>query len=1180
MQRIRILVVVATLALASGLALAQTGSIQGTVTDKSGAVVQGAEVTARNLETNALRTVATNSTGGYSLTNLPVAPYEVSATKQGFKTFKVPSVTLTVAQVLTVDAVLEPGAVSEEVQVRADEVPGVDLETSQVSNIVDSRKMTDLPLLTRDPYSLILLSPGTIQSNSGLGGFSVNGSRERDNNFLLDGSDNNDTSVPGIAGGLASLNPDATEEFRVITNNFMPEYGRNNGAIIDIVTKSGTNTWHGGARYFGRWNALGARDYFNHNPDVNDPNKVEPMNPYVRNQFGFNIGGPIVKNKTFFFVDSEWQRFRTTLTNTSVVPNAAFKSMFNGGTFPYTDYDPNDCPGGTAPCTLQIDAGGANSNLGLGVDPLTKQILSLYPDPNGPAVDQFRGNLFYPSTSKFDARNITAKIDHHFTDNEVLTIHGAYDQLKDPDAFHDDFLPGIGATATQSHVLLAGATLTSTLRPTLVNEVKMGFNKNDNPFTCGNTNVLNVGSVDQYGRSRDFSLPDIAGFGCLPLGDSNGQWRKTGTWSIGESLSWVKGPHTFKFGADYRRVYENGYDSFTSRSLVTLAPFSNIGLSTVSVNPALPPCDPFGFLGGPANANDPYQNCGELNDGFQGTPDATPDNVFQDMANVVVGLMDSEQQSQFFDKAGTRTANDSRQFRQHEYNFYFQDSWKIRQSLTINIGLRYQFNGVPYETGNNLSNLFQNASGPAPAVDPANCGGSTPCNGFTFSLVGPGTGHLLYNNDFTNFEPRLGFAWDPFKDGKTSIRGAFGTFHDRVFGNLFGNARGNPPFQQTPFTRPLDQPENVPLPGTVATSPVILDGSFFFPIIISQHYPLPYTASWNFGVQRELLRDLTIDVNYVGNRGFHQLREVDGNPPQPDLVAQLLADGFSPSSLTFTNLWAGAEFGIFPFDPVNNNAFFQASLNESIGNSWYHGLQLNVNKRFAHGFQIQGAYTFSHAIDDSSDPLVPGEKTNRSFPRNSFALYNERGNSAFDIRHRLVVNYAWELPFGKGRAYLNGGFLGRVLEGWQLSGITTLQSGHPYELFGNRDSEHTGLSSRLDIIGNPALPAGHPRNQTGVNIDAFALAPYGQAGTVAKNRFYGPGYNNWDMVMSKDISIVEQVKLQFRTEVYNVFNRTQFDQPGDLIQSPGTFGFSTATLSRADGTTSARQLQFGLKLMF
>lgn len=1153
MLKVRILVVAALVALVSTLAVAQTGSIQGTVTDKSGAVVQGAEVTVKNLETNAVRTVSTSGTGGYSVTNLPVGNYEVAATKQGFKTYKVPGVTLTVAQVLTVDAALEPGAVSEEVQVNASEVPGVDLETSQVSNIVDSKKMLDLPLLTRDPYSLILLSPGTIQSNSGLGGFSVNGSRERDNNFLLDGSDNNDTSVPGIPGGLASLNPDATEEFRVITNNFMPEFGRNNGAIVDIVTKSGTNAFHGGARWFGRWNTVGgARDYFNH---LNNDGTVQPMNPYVRNQFGFNVGGPLIKNKTFFFVDTEWQRFRTTVTNTSVVPSAAFKGALTGGVFDFIDPIASECPGGVAGCTYSnINLGGANNNFGLPFDPLLTQILGLYQNPNGAPVDSLRGFLNFPSASKQNVRNITAKFDHHFTDRHVLTVHGAYDTFEDPDGFHDDFLPGLGATGTKQKNLVMGASLTSTLTTTLVNEAKFGFNRTDDPFTCGNLSTFNsFGGADLFGRARDFSLPSVAGFGCLALGDSNGQGRRTGTWSWGDSLSWVKGPHTFKFGAEFRRVYENGFDSFGSRDTVTFNGFSNFGQPFVSL--------------------DPNNQCGA------GGP--CGGSVLQNMSSMLYGIIDEETQNQFFDHVGTRTADDYRRFRQHEYGFYGQDSWKVRPNLTLNLGLRYQFNGVPFEVNNNLSNLFQDPSGVAPAL----AGGG---NGFTFQLVGPGTGHLLYNNDFSNLEPRIGFAWDPFRDGKTSIRGAFGTFHDRIFGNLFGNARGNPPFQESPFNVPFDTPENVPLPGSLTASPVVVDGTGFFPVIISRHYPLPYTVSWNFGVQREVMRDLTVDINYVGNRGFHLLRVIDGNPPQPNLVKQLeayCADptnafGCDQSTLQFTSLWFGGSFfGNLPFDAVNNNAFFQAALNESIGNSWYHSLQMNVTKRMSHGIQIQGAYTYSHAIDDAPDPLV-ATATDRTFPRNSFALYNERGNSGFDIRQRLVVNYVMELPFGKGRKYVNSGFAGKALEGWQFSGITTLQTGHPYDVFGNVDTEHTGLSSRLDLIGNPALPAGHPRTQTGVNAAAFAIPDFGFAGNVGKNRFFGPGYNNWDAVLSKDTTITERVKLQFRFEVYNLFNRVQFSQPDNLLQDGAQFGFSSTTLGRPDGTTSSRQLQFGLKLFF
>jgi hypothetical protein len=878
-------------------------------------------------------------------------------------------------------------------------------------------------------------------------------------------------------------------------------------------------------------------------------------------------------------VDADWQRFRTTLTNRSAVPNAAFKSMLNGGTFNYTDYDSNDCAPAAAPCTLPISAGGANSTFGYGISPTISQILSLYPDPNGPAVDQFRGELFFPSSSRYDARNLTAKLDQHFGDKHILSIHSAYDQSKDPNGSHDDFLPGIGATGFQAHTFLAGASLTSTLSSTLVNQAKFAFNKADIPFNCGGLDKLNIGAVDQYGRPRDFSLPDVAGFGCLSLFDSNGQDRKTGTWSWGDNLSWVKGAHTFKMGGDVRWVYEDGFNSFTSRSTVTLQPFGDFGYSTIVANSNhAQPCDPFGYFG--PIPTDKYENCGTDADG-------NPDFVFQDMANMLIGVMDTETQSQFFDKAGNRTADDMRRFRQHEYDVYFQDSWKIRQNLTLNFGLRYQFNGVPFEVNNNLSNLFQNASGPAPDVlDPATPGCSpslATCTGFTFTLVGPGTGHLLYDNNFNNFEPRLGFAWDPFRDGKTSVRGALGIFHDRVFGNLFGNATSNAPFQQTPISQPFDQPENVGLPTTVQTSTHSIDGSCdpdcgseFFPTIIAKHFPLPYTTSWNFGIQRELFRNLTVDLNYVGNRGFHQFRVVDGNPPQPALVAANLAANTDPEQLTFSNLWFGGP-GVLS---VHNTAFFSAALNEAIGNSWYHGLQANVNKRFSRGFQVQAAYTYAHAIDDFSDPLVASEKTNRTFPRNSYALFNERGNSGFDIRHRLVVNYAWDLPVGRGRAYLSSGFLGKVLEGWQWAGITTLQSGHPFDLFGNRDSEHTGLSSRLDLVGDPSLPSGHPKNQTGVNIDAFQLADYGRAGTVGKNHFFGPGYNNWDMVMSKDTTITERVKLQFRTEVFNVFNRTQFGQPGNLIQSPGTFGFSNDTVSRADATTSARQMQFGLKLLF
>lgn len=1133
----------------STLSFAQTGSIGGTVIDRGGAVVVGAEITIHNLSTNAYRMVPSNNTGNYSVTNLPAATYEVIAKKAGFKTARLPDVQLAVDQAATVDIEFVPGTVSEEVQVRADLVPAIDLDTSQVSNLVDQRRMQDLPLVTRDSYQLVLLSPGTIQSNSILGGFSVNGARERNNNFLLDGSDNNDTSVPGQGFGLASLNPDATQEFRVITNSFMPEFGRNNGAIIDVVTRSGSNAFHGAAYWFGRYNALGARDYFNHNLDENG--NMEPQNPYVRNQFGFSAGGPIIKDKTFFFVNNEWHRYRTALTNTSVVPTAAFKS----GIFDFTD--PN---GETFPVDL-TDPSSPNNAQGVPLSPVMGQILSLYPDPNAGAVDDMRGLYRYPSTSQEDSWDLITKLDHHINNNHNLSLHYAYRTVQDPNPFHDEFLPGLGSDSIKANAHVAGLSLTSILTPTLVNDARFGFNRLDAPFQCSGLDVLNsVGEVDEFGRARDFNLPALSGFGCQALSDTDSQWRRTGTWSLGDSLSWSKGSHIMKFGGDARFIFEDSVSAFFSRDFVTFNGFSSYGFPWANIDPSNP-CDP-------GNFDFSTNGCGS--------------SLLQDMSDMMFGYMDSEFQYQYFDHSGNRMGDDLRKFRQHEYDFFVQDSWKILPNFTLNYGLRYQFDGVPHEANNNISNLFVDPSGPAP---------------FTFELVGPGTGRQLYDNNFKDFEPRIGFAWDPFKQGKTSVRAAFGIYHDRVFGNLAANVRGNPPFQQAFFGIPLFEsggtPETTPFPDSLPTTPVVEDFAGLTPTLFPRHFPMPYSENWNFGFQQELARNLTLDLNYVGAHGVHQLRVVDGNPPDQALVQQLIDMGFAPSDLQFSNLYFGAEnpFLNLPFDPVHNNAFFAANMNQAVGGSVYHGLQVNLTKRFSDGFQVQGAYTYSHAIDDASDPIYATER-NRSYPRNSLALGNERGNSGFDIRHRLVVNYVWELPFGRGRSHLNTGTVGTILSGWRLSGITTMQTGLPYDVFygtanrGDQDSEHTGSTARGFIIGDTSRPADHDRTQTGPSRSGFCVSdlgcspPFGVPGNSGRSPFFGPGAQTWDVVVAKNTTLTERFNLETRFEFYNLFNHTQFDQPDNLLGDAQTFGFSTNTVSRSDGTTSARQMQVAMRLNF
>jgi hypothetical protein len=1128
---------------------AQTATVGGVIRDPSEQFVSGAKVTLVNSQTGLARDITTNDEGIFWFTNVAPGPYSITVEREGFKAIHIEDLTLTVNQSFTFEAHLELGAVATTTEVKASELPTIDLENAQISNLVDSKRITDLPLLTRDPYQLILLSPGVVQSNSpGLGGFSVNGTNERDNNFLLDGVDNNDTDVPGVPSGLNALNPDSAQEFRVITNNFAAEYGRNNGAVIQVITRSGTNDFHGDAYWFGRYNALGARDFFN--PAANGP-----QNPYVRNDFGGSAGGPIIKDRTFWFANYEGQRFVTTLTGNSVVPTPEFKT----GMFSVLG----------EPIDVSMP-GSINNAQGLPLDPTIQKILALYPKPNGPdVVPGLSGTLFFPSSSRTQSDDFTIKVDHNLSKRHILTGRYVFNRLTDPNPFHTDSLPGgLGAVGTYQRTQSGMVGLTSTLTDRFVNEFRFGANRNNSQFTCGGVSTFDsFGFVDTYGRGADYGIPfgtsSLPGFGCQQLGDSNNQARFTGTYQTIDNMSYSRGHHLFKWGVEFRDVYSNSYNNFSSRGSFDFSAYSNFGVPGLSNLPANSPL------------NDPTN------------PVTAPT---QNAVLALVGYVDSQFQDQFFNKQGTPIASDLRGFRQREWGLFAQDTWKILPNLTATYGLRWEYFGVPFEVNNNLSQLFADASGSAP---------------FTFTIVGPGTGHKLYQNQFTNFEPRIGLAWDPFKKGKTSIRAGYGIYHDRVFGNLFGDARANPPFQQSFSTSGVLSQLSAPTVGT--TSNTLADGAAFFAGLIDPNLKTPYSQNWNIGFQHAITSSLTLEVNYVGVKGSRILRVVDANPPQPTLVSNLLAfctptnplnTGFATASgqcdtttLQFGNLWFGKENGVLPNDATNNNAFNNnflfpgSALVKSIGNSTYNGLQVNLQKRLSNGFQIQGAYTFSHAISDVNDPLNPAAGNN-NFPRNSLDLKAERGNSDFDIRHRGVINFIYEPNIGRGRDHFTQGIVGRLLEGWSLTGVIQAQTGHPYDIIGNVDSNHTGEPARGYIIGFLNQPAGTDKTFTGPAASGMANTPFDVQPNTGKNMFYGPDLVNVDAATIKNTALTEKITLQFRMEVYNLFNHPQFGQPDNLIQdigtaaSPGTFGQSLSTITRPDGTTSARQIQFALKLIF
>jgi Carboxypeptidase regulatory-like domain len=1097
----------------STLLKAQTAAVSGTVTDASGAAVPAAAISLKNLADGGVRSTESAASGAFSLPAVTPGNYDISIRKRGFATYEFRNVELTVGQALTLNPLLQVGSFSQILTVRGDAVAPVDLENGESSTVIDSRRILALPLLARDPYSLVSLSPGVVQTNSSLGGFAVNGSRERNNNFLLDGADNNDTSVPGSPAGLVSLNPESTQEFRVITSNFLPEFGRNTGAIIDVISRSGSNQIHGDVYWFGRYSALAARDYFNTKPN--------PQDPFVRNDFGWSLGGPIKKDKTFFFVNTEYQRFRTTLTEASTVPTAAFKS----GVFKFDGY------------TVDLrDPGSPNNVLRLPLDPTIQKALALLPNPNGESVDDVRGIYRFPSTSRLNSAATTFKLDHRFTENENFFVRYSYGGQSDPDPFHDEIAPGLGSTGTGQQVHSISANLISTLRPSLVNQFTAGVNRPTNSFNCGGYQQFDaLGNIDAFGKGSDYALSGIPVIGCGNLGDSNGQMRRTGTWSLDDGLTWVKGNHSFKFGGEFRYVFENGYDAFASRTLYNFNAFSNHAFSNlnqpiVNLDPAHP-CDPLTGSG-----------CGSVQ--------------FQDLAAGLLGLVAVQNQAQFFNLAGERTALDYRRYVQHEYAEFAQDTWKLRPNFTLSYGLRYQFNGVPFERNGELSNLFQDPAGFSP---------------FTFSVIGSAANKNFYNNDSLNLEPRFGFSWDPFSTGKTAIRGGYGIFHDRIFGNLFGNAGGNPPFLEDVQVLAGSTLPNVPILPTQATSATVTDGAYLQPVIVDRNLKMPVSQSWNFSFQQELPGMSTLDLAYIASKDNHEFRVVNGNQPIPALVNAQIAGGVPPSALQFSALYSNST--------TNNTALYEPSVIKSIGNSTYHSFQANWNKRLSHGMQIQAAYTWSHSIDDAPDPLNPGAE-GRSFPRNSFNLKEERGNSDFDQRQRLVLNYVLDVPVGRGTAFANRGIVGRILEGWQFAGISLFQSGLPYDVYGNVDTEHTGLSSRPDVIGDTAIPAGSGRTQTGPPITAFAIAPFGSPGNLGRNVFVGPRLINTDLVLSKTQSLTERVQMQLRFEVYNLFNRVQFSQPGNNLANPGTFGISTTTLTRSDGTSSNRQIQLALKLRF
>jgi hypothetical protein len=1148
MLRIRVVLLLGMLvavALLSGRpAWAQTGSITGQVLDQAGAAIPNATVTATSGSTGISQTATTTSSGLYNFAALPPAVYTITVGATGFSTVTKNDVTLNVAAVLPVNFKLTVGTANTTVNVTGVAAAPIETDSSQLSTVIDAKQINNLPLVLRDPYQLVLLSPGAILSTNNDKGFSINGQRDRNNNFMLDGADNNDTSVPGIPGGLVSANPDSAQEFRVITNNFDAEFGRDTGAIVDVVTRGGTNTFHGGAYEFGRYNALGARDYFNTKANG-------PQDPYVRNDFGASLGGPILKDRLFFFLNGEVQRFRTTRTANQVVPNAAFKT----GVFTYVSPD-----GSSTPVNLNNPAGNPSNLSGLGIDPTMAKLLAITPVGQQDLGDGVSTLLFFPSPDALNDYTLTGRLDYAVTPKHQLTVRYTYGHSAESNPAHSEVLPGIGSYDNIATAHNGSISLASTLSSNITNLARASYNQVDSGFFCqGFQGIDAITGLDSFGNGRDITLPYFGEpgtstpgpltYGCFQLGDSNGQARLSSTLLLGDTMTVVKGAHSVKFGGEFRNVKDTNFDNFSSREALGLTNFTDFGASSYVYN-------------GPADSQNLLP--------------------FEDMVWGATGAIANSFQNQFFTRAGARQANDLTRFVQREWAIFAQDTWKVTPRFTAILGLRYEFNGVPFERDGNFANFFGDGTI------------ATPSNGFEFTDVGPGTGHQLYSNSWDLVEPRIGFAWDPKGDGRTAIRGGFGTFHDRIFDNIFGNAKSNPPFQAQSNLFPFDGTTTTPLvsntppPGSLTPSAFIFDGDFLEPVVIDPHLKIPGTQSWNLGVQHQISDHLTAELNYVGSHTVHALREIDGAPPQPALVQQLINQGVPTSALQETALYTGGQYtdslgNTVNFGPaVPNTAFFHILFQTAEVNGNYNALQFRMTEQLG-GLSLTGSYTFAHSLDNGSDPLVPGAG-GAGLPRSTFHLADEYGNSDSDVRQRFVAAGTYALPIGHGQHYLSSGFLGRALEGMQISGIQQAQTGLPFELRGTVDNLHSGVLNRPQLVGKP-----YPSNRgqkvaggviTGPALSAFANAPFDQDLSIRRNTFHGPGFVNTDAVFQKTQTLHEDVKMVLRVESYNLLNHPNFESPSGLSIADPTFGQSTSQVGQNDGTTGARQLQGAIKIVF
>lgn len=1079
------------------------GTITGTVRDATGAVVPGASIRARAVDTNVTQSTRTNEAGVYHLGSLRVGIYELTAEAPGFKRAAQPEVEVHTGDRIGVDFKLEVGEVLETIEV-AGQTPLLRTETSSLDTLIRERQIEQLPLQSRNYQVLALLAAGTVPELSGRdrgpigmggplsGGFVSHGQPSLQNNYLIDGIDNNST-VMGLQDRKSQAvipSLDAVQEFKVETSNYSAEYGRNAGAVVNVTIKSGSNEFHGSAYDFVRNDLFDAREAFGY-VDRDGDGKADPE-VLRQNQMGATLGGPILRNRTFFFGSWEGWRMRRAQSDLSTVPSLLERQADfsqTAGLAALRDPLGGNFPGKVIPKSRW--------------DPVWDKLLALYPEPN--FVGSTRANYVSSPPWRVDRDQYDIRIDHHFAASD--TVFGRVSWYRF-DNLRGAPLPGIARgggvgndrALDDNDGLSLAVSHTHIFHPSLLNEFRFGYKflKVDKIHADTTETVqelarkFGIRGIPETPERRVLGLPVFALGGALGftgLGGSGSlpNFKETGTFQFLDNVTLIRGRHSLRLGADIR------YDNTNIRGCnICRGQFQFTGRYTgVSLGDA--------FLG--------WTNQGQL-------------------STLLVGDM---------------------LFR--SWMFYFQDDWKITSNFTLNLGLRYELTTPWFDEHNRMSSLELN---PASRDFGRLIYAGERGNGYE--------DRGLVSFDKNNLAPRVGFAW---RFGpKWTLRSGFGVFYGGQMA-LGADARmiANFPFfssvtRRATAARPAvlladGFPQNFlgnfgARPESVNELPQDLEMRVW-----DAKFPMPRTHQWNLNVQRQLGQDLGITVAYVGSSTQQIQMPYDLNaagPGDPNTEQQRRRYFSRLSAITFRT-------------PAAHHS--------------YHGLDVHLEKRFQRGFALTAGYTWGHSIGQTAEQFVAGDN---AAPQDTGCLSCEKGNASNDTRHRWVSSYIFELPFGRGRRWLDrGGLIDRIAGGWQVTGVVFLQSGQYYNPTVPNAAARLGTGGvgvwRPDLVGDWRLQ--DPNPDRWFNAAAFAVPVDARGnfrfGNLGRNTLQEDRIFNWDAGLSKTFRVTERFAVQLRWEVFNITNHPAYGTPNRNIESPDVGKIRSTN-------NSPREMQFGLRL--